>query len=283
VNEVPTLAAIANQSICYTTSAQNINLSGISAGPETGQSTSISVAGNNSALLQNLTVSGSGATAIINYSVKTGASGTATITVTVKDNGGTANGGVDTYSRTFILTVNALPIVSVTANKGTSTGSNSIEVSKGEIVLLNATGGATYAWANHNSIRNGQNTATIEVRPMETTTYTVTVTNASGCAESKTFTITVMDDVAKVKAYNIMSPNGDGVNDKWVIDNIDAYPNNEIKIFDRTGRAIYSKKGYDNSWDGTLNGLPLAEGTYFYIIDFGPAKPKVKGFITITK
>jgi gliding motility-associated-like protein len=276
VNELPTLAAIANQNICYTTIAQNINLTGISAGPETGQSTSISVAGNNSALLQNLTVSGSGATAIINYSIKTGASGTATVTVTVKDNGGIDNGGVDIFSRTFVITVNALPIVAINSDKGT-------QISKGEIVTLSATGGVSYAWVANGSIQSGLNLATIKVRPLATTTYSVTVTNASGCAETQTFTITVLDDMAKVKATNIMSPNGDGYNDKWLIDNIDVYPNNEVKIFDRSGRLIFSKKGYDNSWDGTLNGLPLAEGTYFYIIDFGPARPKVKGFITITK
>ncbi|TCC92511.1 MBG domain-containing protein [Pedobacter hiemivivus] len=276
VNELPTLAAIANQSICYTTTAQNINLMGISAGPETGQSTSISVAGNNSALLQNLTVSGSGATAIINYSIKPGGSGTATVTVTVKDNGGIDNGGVDIFSRTFVITVNALPIVAINSDKGA-------QISKGEIVTLSATGGVSYAWAANGSIQSGLNLATIKVRPLATTTYNVTVTNASGCAETQTFTITVLDDMAKVKATNIMSPNGDGINDKWLIDNIDVYPNNEVKIFDRSGRLIFSKKGYDNSWDGTLNGLPLAEGTYFYIIDFGPARPKVKGFITITK
>ncbi|MNK79773.1 hypothetical protein D3C87_994500 [compost metagenome] len=283
VNELPTLAAIANQAICYTATAQSINLTGISAGPESTQSTSLSVVGNNSALLQSLSVSGSGATAIINYSVKTGASGTATITVTVNDNGGTANWGVDTYSRAFVLTVNALPVVSITADKGTSTGSNSIEVSKGETVFLNATGGAIYAWANHSSIIRGLTTSTLEVRPRETTTYTVTVTNASGCTETKTFSIKVLDDLVKVKAHNIMSPNGDGINDKWVIDNIDFYPNNEVKIFDRSGRLIYSKKGYDNSWEATLNGAPLAEGTYYYLIDFGINRAAFKGYITVTR
>ncbi|SDL38070.1 gliding motility-associated C-terminal domain-containing protein [Pedobacter sp. ok626] len=283
VNELPTLAAIANQTICYTATAQNINLTGISAGPESTQSTSLSVVGNNSALLQSLSVSGSGATAIINYSVKTGASGTATITVTVKDNGGTANGGVDTYSRAFVLTVNALPVVSITADKGTSTGSNSIEVSKGETVFLNATGGAIYAWANHSSIIRGLTTSTLEVRPRETTTYTVTVTNASGCSETQTFSIKVLDDLVKIKATNIMSPNGDGINDKWIIDNIDFYPNNEVKIFDRSGRLIYSKKGYDNSWEATLNGAPLAEGTYYYLIDFGTNRAAFKGYITVIR
>lgn len=81
----------------------------------------------------------------------------------------------------------------------------------------------------------------------------------------------------------IFSVNWYGINDKWLIDNIDFYPNNEVKIFDKAGRLMYSKKGYDNSWDATLNGLPLAEGTYYYIIDFGTNRRSFKGFITIVR
>ncbi|MNL47088.1 hypothetical protein D3C87_1698550 [compost metagenome] len=130
---------------------------------------------------------------------------------------------------------------------------------------------------------SGLNSAILEVRPRETTTYTLTVSNASGCSETKTFTLTVLEDYEKVKATNILSPNGDGINDKWIIDNIDFYPNNEVKIFDKAGRLVYRKKGYDNSWDATLNGMPLAEGTYYYVIDFGTNRRVFKGFITVVR
>ncbi|TBO40446.1 T9SS type B sorting domain-containing protein [Pedobacter kyonggii] len=109
-----------------------------------------------------------------------------------------------------------------------------------------------------------------------------TATHASGFTESKAINLIVPEDLVKIKATNIMSPNGDGINDKWVIDNIDLYPNNEVKVFDKAGRFIYGKKGYDNSWEGTLNGVPLAEGTYYYIVDFGTSRPRFTGFITIT-
>ncbi|MDR6782292.1 gliding motility-associated-like protein [Pedobacter africanus] len=109
-----------------------------------------------------------------------------------------------------------------------------------------------------------------------------TATNASGNTESNTINLIVPGDV-KIRATNILSPNGDGINDKWVIDHIDFYPNNEVKIFDRTGRLMYSKKAYDNSWEGTLNGAPLAEGTYYYTINFGTGRPSFSGFITLTR
>ncbi|WP_316746932.1 MBG domain-containing protein [Pedobacter gandavensis] len=289
VNEIPTLNAIANATICYTTTSQAIDLTGITAGPENGQHISIKVSSSNAALLQNLTVtpdmlSGSSAgKAVINYRIKSGASGVSTITVTVKDDGGTDNGGVDTYSKTFVLTVNALPVVSIAADKGTDNNPNSTTVSKGETVVLTASGGSSYAWAVSNSAVGSLNAASLTVRPRETTTYTVTVSNANGCTEQKSFTVTVLDDLEKIKATNILSPNGDGYNDKWIIDNIDFYPNNEVKIFDKSGRMVYSKKGYDNTWDGMLNGSPLTEGTYFYVIDFGKDRQRFKGFITIVR
>ncbi|MBB5439670.1 gliding motility-associated-like protein [Pedobacter sp. AK017] len=111
----------------------------------------------------------------------------------------------------------------------------------------------------------------------------LTGTNASGYTERKAINLIEPEDLVKIKATNILSPNGDGVNDKWVVDNIDFYPNNEVKIFERTGRLMYSKKAYDNSWEGTLNGVPLAEGTYYYIINFGTSRPSLSGFITITR
>ena len=276
VNEVPTLAAVANQTICYTRTSQNVALTGISAGPEMNQTTSLSVSSSNANLFDALTVSGSGATGTLIYQVKSGVVGTATVTVTVRDNGGTANGGVDTYSRTFVITVNALPVVAISSNLGLS-------VSKGATLQLTATGGSTYSWSNGNGIISGQNTAVLTVRPSQTTTYTVTATNANGCSSSATITITVQDDFALISGTNILTPNGDGRNDFLIIRNIDLYPNNEIKIYDIAGRIVYSRKSYDNSWNGTLNGSPLAKGTYYYIIDFGDGKLKKKGFVSIVR
>ncbi|MEQ7800927.1 putative Ig domain-containing protein [Pedobacter sp. ASV1-7] len=276
VNEIPTLDAISNLPICYTTNQQTVPLTGISAGPESGQTVVVSVTSTNSALFESLNVSNSGTTGSVNYRVKTGAAGTATVTVTVKDNGGTANGGVDTYSQTFVVTVNPLPILAINSDKGTT-------VSRGEVLLLTATGASNYVWTGNNGIVNGANSAVLQIRPTVTTTYTLTGTNSSGCSETQTFTVTVLDDLAKIKATNILTPNNDGYNDKWVIDNIDVYPNNDVKVFDKAGRIVYTKKGYDNSWDGQMNGTALNEGTYYYVIDFGQGKRKIRGYITVIR
>ncbi|WP_278020515.1 gliding motility-associated C-terminal domain-containing protein [Flavobacterium ginsengisoli] len=78
--------------------------------------------------------------------------------------------------------------------------------------------------------------------------------------------------------YNALSPNGDGINDTFVIKNIDCFPNNTVEIYNRYGVLIYSKKGYDNitdPFDGFSSGRAtvlkkdmIPTGTYFYILEY---------------
>lgn len=79
---------------------------------------------------------------------------------------------------------------------------------------------------------------------------------------------------------NFLTPNGDGKNDLFVVKGLEKYLNNKIKIVDRAGRVIYSASNYQNDWDGYFNGKPLAEDTYYYIIDLENAGT-AKGFISI--
>lgn len=277
VNEVPTLANIANQTICYTSATQTVQLNGITAGPETNQSVTVSVTSNNSRLFSSLTAGNvNSGNALVNYRLATGQSGTATITVTITDNGGTANGGVNVISKTFDLLVNALPEIEIVSDLGTS-------FAKGQTATLTATGGVAYQWSGPSGMIGDRNSATLKVRPEQAnSTYTVTVTSAAGCTSTRQITLTTTEDIRQLTGTNIVTPNGDGVNDYLIIRNVDLYPDNELEIFDRAGRKIYTKKGYQNEWNGMLNGVPLAEGTYYYIINFKNVG-KYKGFITIIK
>ncbi len=276
-NTAPTLAAMANQVICNTPVLQSIVLTGISAGSESSQTTVLSVTSSNSSLFNNLSVAGgSGSTGTFSYNLNPGASGTATITITVKDNGGTANGGVDTFSRTFAITINSIAAATISSDLGT-------DISKGLAARLTAAGGVSYQWSNAAGIVSGQNTAVLTVRPLANTTYTVTATNALGCTSTQNITINVIEDYKTLDALNAITPNGDGKNDTWVIRNIDAYPNNTVKVFDRAGRIVYTKRGYTNDWDGSYNGLPLNQDTYYYIVDLGSGIVPINGFISIVK
>ncbi|QNR85889.1 gliding motility-associated C-terminal domain-containing protein [Pedobacter riviphilus] len=216
----------------------------------------------------NRTVSTNATTATV--SVPTNAAGTFTYTlVSVAD--AYAN---QLQTGTATVTVNALPVVSVSSNKGLS-------ISKGDAIVLTATGGTQYSWTGSDII-SGQNTPALTIRPKQSGTYRVTVSNASGCVSDQSIAITVIDDY-KLEASTVVTPNGDGYNDKFIVKNIDYYPNNTLKIFDKAGRILYTKHTYANDWDGTINGSPLSEGTYYYIIDLGSGIGTFKGFINIIR
>lgn len=93
----------------------------------------------------------------------------------------------------------------------------------------------------------------------------------------------VLASYTELIANNMITPNGDGVNDTWIVKNILLYPNNELKIYDRVGRVVFGMIGYDNSWDGSFNGNLLPEDSYYYILFLDSGKAERTGFITIVR
>jgi VCBS repeat-containing protein len=110
VNDPPTLDMIANQVVNEDAPPQNVPITGVSAGPanESGQTVTVTAMSSNTAIVPHPVVSGSGPTRTLTYQPAANANGVVTITVTAKDNGGTAYGGVDTAMRMFTITVNAV-------------------------------------------------------------------------------------------------------------------------------------------------------------------------------
>ncbi|HEX2533378.1 MAG TPA: gliding motility-associated C-terminal domain-containing protein [Chitinophagaceae bacterium] len=82
---------------------------------------------------------------------------------------------------------------------------------------------------------------------------------------------------------NVVTPNGDNVNDRWTITNLNLYDRHEIRIFDRAGKLVFLSRDYKNEWDGTSEGKALPQGTYYYIIRFWPGVPDQKGTITLIR
>ncbi|WP_443939200.1 gliding motility-associated C-terminal domain-containing protein [Pedobacter sp. MW01-1-1] len=193
--------------------------------------------------------------------------GTYTITYTY-DNGVIKTGA------TTNLTISALPVVNIVSL-------SSLTISKGEVVTLKASGGTTYEWTGAD-ILSGRNTNEITARPTKTGIYTVQVTNASGCSEVASITVTV-DEGVKLVPNNVITPNNDGKNDVWTIQNIEYYPNSKVSIYDRAGRKLFSAIGYQNNWDGTYNGALLNEDAYYYVIDLGKGYGLLRGSITIIR
>ncbi|MEX6690727.1 gliding motility-associated C-terminal domain-containing protein [Danxiaibacter flavus] len=77
-------------------------------------------------------------------------------------------------------------------------------------------------------------------------------------------------DITVLKIPNVITPNGDGFNDKFVIKNLEAYKENELVIFNRWNNIVYNKKNYTQDWTGQN----LNAGTYFYILKVKDADNK---------
>jgi len=197
-----------------------------------------------------------------------------TVVITASQAGDANYAAAASVSQRLTIINNPAPIISIVSNKGGS-------VSKGETASLTASGAVTYQWSNANGIISGQNTATLTVRPNTNTTYTVTGFNQFGRSSTQSFTLEVRADFQVLNIMNVLTPNGDGKNDTWIIENIDMYPNNLVKVFDRAGKSVFEMKGYNNTWDGTFKGNVLPEGSYYYIIDFGQGIGIRKGYISI--
>jgi gliding motility-associated-like protein len=80
---------------------------------------------------------------------------------------------------------------------------------------------------------------------------------------------------------NLITPNGDGFNDTWLID-LNAYGPAKVAVYSRNGRQVFSANDYQNNWDGRFNGNPLPEGTYYYMIEAADGKV-IKGPISILR
>jgi gliding motility-associated-like protein len=88
---------------------------------------------------------------------------------------------------------------------------------------------------------------------------------------------------------NGFSPNGDGVNDEWVIDGLEIYPEHELLIFNRWGNKVYLAAPYANDWHGqNIFGISLGDqlpdGTYYYILELNDVENQVmKGWVYIKR
>jgi uncharacterized repeat protein (TIGR01451 family)/gliding motility-associated-like protein len=140
-----------------------------------------------------------------------------------------------------------------------------------EIEAIGGFGNFDYQWSN------GSNSNT--AFDLSAGTHTATITDSEGC--EITYDVIIESDMTGVELgqNNVFTPNSDGINDFFVISNLELYPDNELVVLNRWGNEVYSKKSYDNLWDGSN----LSEGTYFYVlkVKICDEYQTLNGYITI--
>ncbi|AFM05131.1 Leucine Rich Repeat (LRR)-containing protein [Bernardetia litoralis DSM 6794] len=149
-------------------------------------------------------------------------------------------------------------------------------------IQLFANGGINYVWTPSETL-TGDSTATPTANPTISTMYTVRAENIYGCVTYDSVFVTVIG-TPKVRTVDVITPDGNGLNDQLYIEEIERYPDNELVIINRWGQEVFRKKGYLNDWEGTnKTGGVLPAGTYFYIIKFETVKTILKGSFEIIR
>ncbi len=111
-------------------------------------------------------------------------------------------------------------------------------------------------------------------------TYKVKVKDELGC-ESDT---TIKTPTYELEFPVSFTPNGDGENDVWEINNIDKYPGATVKIFDRFGKKLCDMKAAEmDAWDGTYNGRDLPSTDYWYEIQIDEIDKTYIGHFTLIR
>lgn len=105
--------------------------------------------------------------------------------------------------------------------------------------------------------------------------YTIVVTDQ--CLYSDTLSIDINSIDCDILAPNVVTPNGDGVNDFFRINGLENFPGSSLNVFNRWGNKFYSNDDYRNDWSPNLT-----DGTYFYIINVSDGR-KLNGFFQVFK
>ena len=147
--------------------------------------------------------------------------------------------------------------------------------------VLSSSSGPFYQWFFEGSPLLGQSQSSFV--PGTTGYYSVMVTDSIGCrafSDSIYIIVNVLDGMIPEG----ISPNGDGLNDYWVLDGLEFFPEAELIIFNRWGNEVYRKRNYFNDWNGTNGkGEPLPDGNYFYLLDLKNGLPPMNGVVLIVR
>ena len=173
------------------------------------------------------------------------------------------SGGCDSLISTVSLTVATKPNL----GKGRT-------ICLGDSIALSPGTFSSYKW------QDGSTNPVYKV--MAGGTYSVTVTDSSGCMTSDTVEIKE-NYCLTIPIPNAFTPNGDGINDTWNIPQLQYFPACTVTIFSRWGQLVFSSVGYPKAWDGTDHGKPLPAGTYYYIINLQNSTNPLSGFVALLR
>ncbi|HEY9178550.1 MAG TPA: PKD domain-containing protein [Flavipsychrobacter sp.] len=127
--------------------------------------------------------------------------------------------------------------------------------------------------------------------PYKTTTYTVKVFTKYECVDSANVTISVLCDESQLFVPNTFTPNGDGVNDIFMVRGTGINKLQSFRVYNRWGQVMFERSNVDvndktNGWDGNFNGAQLPPDVYVWTVEAFCENGdllKLKGDVTIIR
>lgn len=204
-----------------------------------------------------------------NFDPNAAGAGTHTITYTYDATNGCSNSVQQT------IVINPTPVANAGADKVVLEGG---QVTLTPTIISNIP--VSYSWTPVTYLSNPSIASAIVVKPEDDITYTLEVVSDKGCHTSDAVFVKLLKTPV---IPNIFSPNGDGINDRWVIPYLESYPGCVVQIYNRYGQLIHQIVNYTTPWDGRINGKDAPVGTYYYIIDPKNGRKPMTGFVDIIR
>lgn len=169
---------------------------------------------------------------------------------------------------------------------------NDSVICPGETIHFSANGDAgNYSWFGPQGfITNNAEFSLTDIVMENAGWYYVSLIDSNNCAISDSVYLSVETDVSCLIIPDLITPDGDGKNDKWEIPGLESFSNVSVEIYNRWGNLIFKTDDYQNNWYGEVNhGSTIGKsgkvptGTYFYILTLHDSKntPPFKGYIEV--
>lgn len=211
---------------------------------------------------------------VVNKKVDTSMSGVYKVTTT-------AIGYNPSPPASIFVTINPAPKIEAGNDITMVSGDKSVKIE------AEASGvGLSYEWTPADYLDNNrilQPTVTIPeagLKPLAgmEVKYELEVRDAYGCVSEDSLTIHI-----PLFIPNVFTPDGDGQNDSWIIEQIGQHPHCIVSVYTRWGEPSFKSVGYPIPWDGVCQGVPCVAGAYYYVIDLKNGEDKLGGVVSIVR
>jgi hypothetical protein len=169
------------------------------------------------------------------------------------------------------LSLNSLDENLITLDPGTD-----IRIPEGTTRTVNATGGESYRWMDTDNVE----LSTASSYDFSEEGDFMLIASIGGCEVTRTITVRYLDNF---RVPNVISVNGDGINDQWIIPNsYSGKADVNVIIYNENGQEVFNEFNYQNNWPASASSFPRQNMVFYYKIR-NADKTLKQGTITVIR